>query len=148
MGVSFLTSCGWGSLPRQCEPAMTLSAFSELVAFLQGASWVEVLFLSLEEHETEPLGHSGSQTPMFVSSVQQHEAWLYRCTTVDCWLLKWKRQQRRWEGKTGQLKGHHHITLHFKGLIKIQCVLQLCRHSVCEFTLHRHRSTSGAQMLL
>lgn len=62
---------------------------------------MEVLFLSLEEHESEPLGHSGSQMPMFVSSEQQHEARLYICITRDCWLLKWKIQQRRWEDKTG-----------------------------------------------
>lgn len=102
---------------------------------------MEVLSLHLEEHKSEPLRHSGSRIPGFVSSIQ-HGAWLYLCTAVECWLLKWKTQQRRGEDKTDELKGHHHIALGFKGLIKIKYMLQFYKYSLCEFTLHRHRSTN------
>lgn len=55
------------------------------------------MFLSLKEHKSEPLGPSRSQMP---SSVQQHEAWLYTCTTIDCWLLNGK--HNKGNGKTEQ----------------------------------------------
>lgn len=139
MGGLFPTACGWGSLPRQPQPATSL--FSRDYCLCPGSE-LRVGNVSFPQRaqewapwaQQEPNAKQCSAARGLAVHMYNHRLLAF----------EWKTQQRQWENRAGWLKGHHPVTLDSKALIKIKCVLQTYKRRECECTLCRRRNKSAA----